>query len=246
MSSCEADEVLQSAGFAVCGEDWNSLVKKHVNESTLLIFWSTLDSLWLFIGNHISICWPRKIEFRKTHLLFTIFTCVGRGRWWRGKVQSMDFTISDPKLQKHSSVQISTKQFWRYLGPWAILSFRFSMIVALRPPGGGCFCRFRASLAFWGKTPSWIVDSGAWNSWNVQDGSLCPPPHASAWPVCNGKRRVSSAILVICHLEVWGRGPRTTRSARVSSHAYGALVVREGRFRRTRTAEMIADGRCYR
>ena len=78
----------------------------------------------------------------------------------------------------------------------------------------------------------------------MQDGSLCPPPHASAWPVCNGKRRVSSAILVICHLEVWGRGPRTTRSARVSSHAYGALVVREGRFRRTRTAEMIADGRC--
>ena len=261
MSSCEADEVLQSAGFAVCGEDWNSLVKKHVNESTLiLIFWSTLDSLWLFMTLYDSL-WLFMTLYRKSHFdlltsnsrtsqnsspFYHFYLCRTRALMTRQGAVHGFATISDPKLQKHSSVQISTKQIWRYLGPWAILSFRFSMIVALRPPGGGCFCRFRASLAFWGKTPSWIVDSGAWNSWNVQDGSLCPPPHASAWPVCNGKRRVSSAILVICHLEVWGRGPRTTRSARVSSHAYGALVVREGRFRRTRTSVMIADGRFYR
>ena len=29
---------------------------------------------------------------------------------------------------------------------------------------------------------------------------------------------------------MWGRGLRTTRSARISSHAYGALVVREGQW----------------
>ena len=214
------------------------------------LFMTLYDSLWLFMTlyrkSHFDLLTSNSRTSQNSSPFYHFYLCRTRALMTRQGAVHGFATISDPKLQKHSSVQISTKQIWRYLGPWAILSFRFSMIVALRPPGGGCFCRFRASLAFWGKTPSWIVDSGAWNSWNVQDGSLCPPPHASAWPVCNGKRRVSSAILVICHLEVWGRGPRTTRSARVSSHAYGALVVREGRFRRTRTAEMIADGRCYR